>query len=451
MSGPRGLPDRKARVSALTELDRSLLVEAGAGSGKTAIMAGRVAMLLARGTEPKGIAAITFTEFAASELMIRISRFVGMLARGLVPRDLELAFPGGLTRDQQANLRRAQQSLDQLLCSTIHGFAQALIKPYPVEARIDPGAEIIDPPEADLAFDEHYDAWLRSHLTEEDENDVVAEIVMADESGALDLLRSVADFRRRNRDALPLSTDWPPNLFDAFAGAVEGFQNTLARGEFVEADTREAAEGFATILVALAAAQLRSAQPSHGALFEALFVPKPKKCFRGDGAPRKLQTKTKWEAAAAAAGRRRMEGTAAYGAAIELYEGCHAAFDRLSAAVAGVDSRAALRRHGRPDGRLGRLQTRLGQARFRRPHLYCARSSRRTRERSARRSPDASHVSSSTSFRTPTRCKSRFSGAFAERPSTRPRTSPCVESFVPERSFSSATRSRRSIASEART
>lgn len=147
MAGTEGLPDQSARIAALTELERSLLVEAGAGSGKTSIMAGRVAMLFARGIEPKRVAAITFTKFAASELMIRITHFVVALAKGKIPRDLEIAFPGGVSAEQRANLERAKKSLDQLLCSTIHGFAQALIKPYPVEAGIDPGAEIIDPSE----------------------------------------------------------------------------------------------------------------------------------------------------------------------------------------------------------------------------------------------------------------------------------------------------------------
>jgi hypothetical protein len=45
------LPDLAARTAALTAIDRSLLVEAGAGSGKTSVMAGRVAVLFANGVE----------------------------------------------------------------------------------------------------------------------------------------------------------------------------------------------------------------------------------------------------------------------------------------------------------------------------------------------------------------------------------------------------------------
>ena len=157
------LPDHAARKKALTAIDRSLLVEAGAGSGKTAILAGRVAVLLASGVAPKNIAAITFTEFAASELRIRIEQFVNALAAGQVPKELEIAFPGGVLPEEKDRLRKAREHLDHLTCSTIHGFAQVLIKPYPVEANIDPGASIIDPAEADLAFGEHIEAWLKEH------------------------------------------------------------------------------------------------------------------------------------------------------------------------------------------------------------------------------------------------------------------------------------------------
>jgi len=53
------LPDASARLRALTDLDITLLVEAAAGTGKTALIAGRVTILLARGVDPSAIAAIT--------------------------------------------------------------------------------------------------------------------------------------------------------------------------------------------------------------------------------------------------------------------------------------------------------------------------------------------------------------------------------------------------------
>ena len=47
------LKDDNARRDAISLHDRSILVEAGAGSGKTAVMAGRIAAMLAEGVAAK--------------------------------------------------------------------------------------------------------------------------------------------------------------------------------------------------------------------------------------------------------------------------------------------------------------------------------------------------------------------------------------------------------------
>ena len=87
----RGKPFAAARTNALTALDRTLLVEAGAGSGKTSVLAGRAAYLLAAGRHPREIACITFTELAAGELRERVCIFVAEQARGHVRADLAAA------------------------------------------------------------------------------------------------------------------------------------------------------------------------------------------------------------------------------------------------------------------------------------------------------------------------------------------------------------------------
>ena len=178
MSRPiKVLKDDAARRDALSLHNRSILVEAGAGSGKTAVMAGRIALMLAEGVAPRTIAAVTFTELAASELLSRIRDFVVDLAADHIPPELAVALPDGLSPLQKENLAKASTVLDEITCTTIHGFCQCLIKPYPAEANIDPGAGVTDRNQADLIFQEITDAWLRERLSDE-EDGVLAEMVL---------------------------------------------------------------------------------------------------------------------------------------------------------------------------------------------------------------------------------------------------------------------------------
>jgi ATP-dependent exoDNAse (exonuclease V) beta subunit len=80
--------DLDARRRALTDFSSNILVEAAAGTGKTSLMAARVAMMIASGIEPSKIAAITFTEPAASELEARIRWTISELRAGKPPRRL---------------------------------------------------------------------------------------------------------------------------------------------------------------------------------------------------------------------------------------------------------------------------------------------------------------------------------------------------------------------------
>ena len=222
-----------------------------------------------------------------------------------------------------------------MVCSTIHGFAQALIKPYPVEAGIDPGAEIIDPAEADLAFGELYEAWLRDHLSGRTDDDIVAELVLADEGQALGLLRSIADFRRRNRDARPADAAWSTAAGDECEHAVSNLMAALNGIGFGESDTEAAAADFAQLVSTLTESRLCSERPTNRALVAALSSPRPQTCFTRTGSRRKLQTKGKWERAARAVGRSKTAGTEAFDTVSGRYLACHDAREAFMASAAG--------------------------------------------------------------------------------------------------------------------
>lgn len=326
---PTPLIDDASRLSALTVHDRPFLVEAGAGSGKTAIMAGRIALMLAAGIAPRSIAAVTFTELAASELALRVREIVENLHSGSIPVELRIALPQGLSPDQRQYLAAATSTLDELTCSTIHGFCQSLIKPYPVEADIDPGATVMDRSEANLVFQEVIDRWLHETLSD-DRQELLAASVSRDPGATVELVRTVADLLHEYRE---LTVDEPQSLaplVQELRDAVSEFQLMISSSRAVEPETATIASQFADLAVDLP----KSADTSYADLAHLLLArPSPELC-RNDGAFLSYRYKTKWTAAARAAGLSRADGDELNTRAQAHYAHCCQAWTTLHQAAA---------------------------------------------------------------------------------------------------------------------
>lgn len=331
--------DGLARSTALTAVGRSLLVQAGAGSGKTSVLAGRVVVLLAGGTHPSRIAAVSFTEFSASELRERIVRFVGCLLDGKVPPDLHPAFPGGTpTEEQLANLRQAQGALDCLASLTIHGFCQLLLTPYPAEAGIDPGAAMLDQADADLLFEDAHSAWLRQRLSgERRPDDTFAALYLAEPEAADAMLRKLAKAMREHRAASVRECGGVGAELEALRARVASFRT------FVDADcagccpeeVRSAVDGLEAQLGEAAAC---GGAPEAESLPWMLRLRAPVACATDKGAfksSRGVTAKAKFERAGKGCGSSAAAATRLSARATEHYEGCSGAHAALRSAAAG--------------------------------------------------------------------------------------------------------------------
>lgn len=224
------LVDTESRARALTDFGSTLLVQAAAGTGKTSIMAGRVAMLLAGGCPPKDIAAITFTELAASELSHRIRDTIDDLLGGNIPAFLQCALPNGLGAQHKAALAQASRNLDELTATTIHGFCQAIIRSHSVAAGLDPGSRVMNEAAADAMFDGLFSRWLTSRLsgTTAGPDDPIAVLSRENPLGVVELLKKLARLRRKHRTARPVPEPLRERLDVDFTQTVTEFSRWYA-------------------------------------------------------------------------------------------------------------------------------------------------------------------------------------------------------------------------------
>ena len=73
-----------AQLAAATHGEGPLLIVAGAGTGKTATLAARVAVLVERGVRPERILLVTFSRRAAREMVTRAEAMTGRRDAGRV-------------------------------------------------------------------------------------------------------------------------------------------------------------------------------------------------------------------------------------------------------------------------------------------------------------------------------------------------------------------------------
>ncbi|MYC93701.1 MAG: AAA family ATPase [Caldilineaceae bacterium SB0661_bin_32] len=199
----RTLSDQPARDAILEHLDDNMVVEAGAGTGKTRSLVDRVVALIKTGrANPGGIAAITFTELAAAELRARITESLEQAADDPC-----------LPQDQRERCQCAMAELEQASIQTLHSFAGSLLGERPLAAGLPPGFTIRDEIEAEIAFENRWTAWLDAALDDPMAQQALRPALAANMT--LDHMRKIADSFHSNYDLLASAPFSAPSSRDA--------------------------------------------------------------------------------------------------------------------------------------------------------------------------------------------------------------------------------------------
>ncbi len=133
------------QLVAIERRDGDLLLDAGAGSGKTSVLVERfVRSVLEDGLDVGAILSITFTEKAAAEMRERIRR-----------------------RLRELDADEAARATDGAFISTIHGFCARVLRAHALAAGLDPAFAVLDAQDAerlaDAAFDDALEELARTN------------------------------------------------------------------------------------------------------------------------------------------------------------------------------------------------------------------------------------------------------------------------------------------------
>ena len=203
---------KENRLEVQTELNVNMVVEAGAGTGKTTLLIDRLCLaVLVHGVSVEKLVALTFTEKAAAEIKTRFifklqklvqtiklqreakqkrdknepltseeenavkesDKTLDLLRGYFTERAPEVAHEPLEKRQEKLEevwVSRAETALarlDRSAIGTIHGFCADILKAFPLEAGLTPNAEIDSGQKGERLFESHWNAFLDVELGEQ--------------------------------------------------------------------------------------------------------------------------------------------------------------------------------------------------------------------------------------------------------------------------------------------
>jgi ATP-dependent helicase/nuclease subunit A len=221
--------DEDARERARRDHDTSLVLEAGAGTGKTTLLVDRIEALVRAGAARlEEIAAVTFTENAATTMKLRLRERL----------ERARADPG-TPEAERARVSAALEVIERASVSTIHALCAQVLQERPLECGVVPGFRMADEAQADAIFAEAWEEWLGDRLVGGDE--VLLDALDSgiplegDGWGERTSLRGLARTLLDQRDLVPVAAD---GVFSPEA-AREELLAKGARGAALAAEVKE--------------------------------------------------------------------------------------------------------------------------------------------------------------------------------------------------------------------
>ena len=160
-------PDQKIREIAL-DTSQSFILEAPAGSGKTALLTARFLALLAQVSHPRQIMAVTFTRKAAAEMADRIIHVLRRVQES--PEDTDDSWEAQLNSLARKAMERHRERPELLKnpetfqVMTFHSFCASLTRAWPFESELPPGLGILEDMDQELLLEQAVAQYLNDLL-----------------------------------------------------------------------------------------------------------------------------------------------------------------------------------------------------------------------------------------------------------------------------------------------
>ncbi|NQV71760.1 UvrD-helicase domain-containing protein, partial [bacterium] len=149
-------------------LDRTILVRASAGSGKTSVLIDRMVALVRSGVPLGSIVAITFTRKASGELQERF--FAGLIkARTSVYEIIQSGneSTASLWKSEYDLLNKAVEEIEESYIGTIHAFCTQLLRYGALDLGIPPEFELINEQDEEALRLRFWNSYLQEASTSE--------------------------------------------------------------------------------------------------------------------------------------------------------------------------------------------------------------------------------------------------------------------------------------------